>query len=463
MISRERLWAARMQRAARIGIALLLASSLQAQTNFPERVFPQSKTAIENTLKTMQSSLSGRLPTLDGFARPGEHPLDRYQRGFYQATFQVTSTASGGSLVRVSAKVTAWYNDAAASHSGYQALASNGRIEQDLLDQLAEQLAAGPNASPGAEEQDRAMVVSPAKPSPEPPATREPARSPAAAAGPAASSASSGNPPDASPSNSSGAQNKFSSSLNQSLEAQERASAKMAAQPNLEHADNSLQAEADSLSEILKNVSHPKNLVAVKKSGTAVVGSPSLTAKALFLASEHDEFEMLEFNRDWVHVRISGLARGWIWRNSLEMPEGIPDTEDQSGPAPASAADLFHVVREETSPFPGDWEPLRGKSVRILSVQKIDEASKDLGQQERLEYAKFLLDKSYAELTQKAQNVAGIVLIFDSADGGMIAATSSTLQQWKMGELTDAALWHKCFFDPPEIFDSTGAVASPSK
>ena len=101
MISQERLWVARMHGAVRIGVALLLASSIQAQTNFPERVFPQSKTAVENTLKTMQSTLSGRLPTLDGFARPGEHPLDRYQRGFYQATFQVTSTASGGSLVRV--------------------------------------------------------------------------------------------------------------------------------------------------------------------------------------------------------------------------------------------------------------------------------------------------------------------------------------------------------------------------
>jgi len=44
------------------------------------------------------------------------------------------------------------------------------------------------------------------------------------------------------------------------------------------------------------------------------------------------------------------------------------------------------------------------------------------------------------------------VLIFDSVDGGMIAATFPTVQQWKAGTLSDAALWHQCFFDPPETF-----------
>jgi len=57
-------------------------------------------------------------------------------------------------------------------------------------------------------------------------------------------------------------------------------------------------------------------------------------------------------------------------------------------------------------------------------------------------------------MVQKPQNLAGIVLIFDSADGGMIAVTVATLQQWRTGRLSDSALWRKCFFDPPEIFDS---------
>jgi hypothetical protein len=203
----------------------------------------------------------------------------------------------------------------------------------------------------------------------------------------------------------------------------------------------------------LKNTSHPRNLVAVKKSGTAIVPTPSLTAKPLFLASMHDEFEMLDFNADWVHVRISGLSRGWVWRNSVEMPEGIPDTAGSAAVAINTSADLFRVVREETAPFPGDWEPLRGKTVKIVSVQKVDEDSKNVGVPERLEFTKYLLQKDYAEIAEKKQELQGIVVIFDSADGGMIAATATALQQWRAGTLTDSALWHKCFFDPPETFD----------
>jgi hypothetical protein len=219
-----------------------------------------------------------------------------------------------------------------------------------------------------------------------------------------------------------------------------------------------LQAEAASLEEVLKNQAHPKNLVAIRKSGTPVVASPSLNGKTLFLASAHDEFEMLDFNADWVHVRISGLSRGWIWRTSLEMPEGISDIPPAGANAMPVAADLFQVTREETAPFPGDWEPLRGKSVKIISVQKIQENEKDSGARAKLEFAKSLLDKNYAELAAKSQELAGVVLIFDSVDGGMIAATLPTVQAWKAGTLSDAALWHQCFFDPPETF----SVSSPA-
>jgi len=49
------------------------------------------------------------------------------------------------------------------------------------------------------------------------------------------------------------------------------------------------------------------------------------------------------------------------------------------------------------------------------------------------------------------------VLIFDSVDGGLIAITMPTVQQWKAGKLTDAALWHRCYFDPPETFSVSGS------
>jgi len=44
------------------------------------------------------------------------------------------------------------------------------------------------------------------------------------------------------------------------------------------------------------------------------------------------------------------------------------------------------------------------------------------------------------------------VVIFDSDDGGMIAATVPTLRQWKAGALSDEALWRRCLFDPREAF-----------
>jgi hypothetical protein len=407
-------------------LALVVAPYVHAQVSPAEKSFPQSKSAVEKALKGLQSSLSGHLPTLDGFAQTGEHSLDRYQRAFFQTTVQVSSAPSGGSVVRVSARVTAWFNDPSGARSGYQVLPSNGRLEADLLDQLTEQLGQG-------------VPVSPVKPSG------------ALATKPIESTPNSTLPSAPSPPTP-------SFSVDQSLAAQERAGLKItgkaASDPN-----SALQAEADSLSEVLKSQGHPKNLVAVKKSGTPVVATPSLTAKPQFLASVHDEFEMLDFNRDWVHVRISGLSRGWIWRNSVEMPEGIADTDVPTASTQATAADLFRVSRDETAPFPGDWAPLRGKNVKIISVQKLDDAAKAGGPKEKLEYTKFLLDKNYAELV-KTQELAGMVVIFDSADGGMIAATVPTLQQWRAGTLTDSALWHKCFFDPPETFDSTGSSAS---
>ena len=419
-------------------LALVLVSCCRergyAQTNGLERTFPESKATVEQVLLGMQTVTGGRLPVLDGFATSAEHSLDHYQRGYYQSKFRVSSTPSGGSLVRISVQITAWYADPVAVHSGYQLLTSNGRLEADMLDQLADQL-----AGKAVEAKAASSTPAPAR-SVEPPDQPEPMISA---------------PEPRIPESSAG----LSSSLAQSLAEQAQQKNQVDKNKLANQAISSLQAEADSLEEILKNQAHPSDLVAVKKSGTPVVETPSLTAKTLFLASAHDEFEMLDFNSDWVHVRISGLSRGWIWRNSLEMPDSIPNADVPSSPVPA-AAELFHVTREEEALFPGDWGPLRGKTVKIFSVERINEAQKDAGPQLRLEFAKSVLDKDYAELAEKPQDLAGIVLIFDSADGGMIAATMPTLQQWKAGTLSDAALWHQCFFDPPEIFNASSLSSS---
>jgi hypothetical protein len=420
---------------ARSGILaalLFLAAISRAQTTPVERTFRAPKSAVEKALRQLQPSLSGHLPTLEGFAQVGEPPLSRYQRAFYQCTVQVSASAAGGSVVRVSAKVTAWYADANASRSGYQLVASNGRIENDVLDQLSEQLA---SISVGADEQ---------------PVASAPLAKPGTRDKPAISVPlpGSGTTRSFSPSLSHGSAASITPSRDQPLDTKFS-----------QKGTTDLQSEISSLGAVLKNQAHPRNLVAVKKSGTPVVGSPSLTGKTLFLASAQDEFEMLDYSADWVHVRISGPSRGWIWRTSLEMPEDIPDVPRSADASAPTAADLFRVSREETGQFPGDWEPLRGKNVKIISVQKVRENEPGGGANAKLAFAKSLLDQTYEELT-KSPDLSGLVLIFDSADGGMIAATLPTIQRWRAGTLNDAAMWHQCYFDPPETFTVPSAGGS---
>ena len=57
-----------------------------------------------------------------------------------------------------------------------------------------------------------------------------------------------------------------------------------------------------------------------------MLASPSQDAQVLFLAAAEDEFEILDSNPNWVHVRISGLSRGWIRRSSVEMPKAESDS-----------------------------------------------------------------------------------------------------------------------------------------
>jgi hypothetical protein len=215
-----------------------------------------------------------------------------------------------------------------------------------------------------------------------------------------------------------------------------------------------LTKEAKGLEEILRNQAHPNNLVAVKKSGTPVLVSPIEGAKVLFLATAEDEFEILDINASWVHVRISGLSRGWIRRSGLEIPGTFASDAKAGNESPPANTEYFQVKNEQIASFPGTWEPLRGKTVKILTVQKASGSASDTGSRAKLEFAKSLFDREYAELTQAPTSAAGVVLIFDSEDGGMAAATLPALQQWKAGTLSDQAFWRRCLFDPPESFIS---------
>ena len=408
-----------------IAVAMIASVSARpgsAQSVPYQRVFPQSKTVVEKRLKEMQSSSAGHLPALEGFTVPGDRPLDRFHRGYYQCAAQVSSTPSGGSMVRVNATITAWYTDPAAAKSGYQVLPSNGRLEADFLDRLQEALSGRASSS---------------SPTPAPNSLSSSPRNHS-------------NPPAGSPFN-----------LGDPLSLDHLSS--LATQKAVvdRHAEEQAK-EVKGLEEILRNQAHPGNLVAVKKKDTPVLANPIADAKLLFLASAEDEFEILDANPNWVHVRISGLSRGWIRRSSLEMPTADPgtqpaETEARSEPAHADPQP-FHVENEQVASFPGNWGPLLGKTVRMVTVQKASDNATATGPEAKLAFAKSLFDREYADLISTSSSVVGVVVIFDSEDGGMIAATVPALRQWKAGTLSDEAFWRRCFFDPREAF---GLPADP--
>jgi hypothetical protein len=421
-------------------LVLVMFTRLAAGQNPVERSFPQSRATIEKTLKGLQSAMGGRLPLLEGFTAPDKRPLDRFQRAYYQCTAEVRPTAAGGSLVRISAKISAWYSDPSGAKSGYQVLGSNGRLESDLLDQLSDALGSAAPASGAnsqalrAKEEQSKEAASKTQPGDvAAPGSLVSAPVPQIPQGGLAASAAA--PPKE--------EQNQSPSLRAETEAAER------------H-ERELGAEARNLEEILNNQAHPNNLVAVKKTGTAVVASPSADGKLLFAATLGDEFEILDEAPQWVHVRISGLSRGWIRRSSLQMPGDAAGESKIAEGGKADGGAAFHVGSEQFGAFPGDWAPLQGKTVKIISVQKASENGPNSGPRKKMEFTKALLAAEYDKVSSTAE---GIVVIFDSEDGGMIAATVPALGQWKTGALSDDAFWHQCFFDPPEILNSTPAAS----
>lgn len=392
----------------------VLASLCGFAQNAPaERRIAVSKAEVEKTLRSMQGEMAGRLPILEGFVAPADHPLEKYQRGYYQYVVSVKEINANHSDVRVEAKITAWYAGENASKSGYRVLVSNGRLESDLLDRLEEQL------------------------HPQAKASDSPANSQANSRSETNDSAPPRHP-------------EINPPLNSQLGARlptRAESAAIASEQNDQHTQGLLREEK-SLEEILQNQARPNNLVAVKKSQTPVYARPLETSKVLFLADAEDEFQEVEQSGLWVHVQISGISRGWIRRSQVELPSEIANNssaEEKSGEKV-----LFRQTREETSVFPGNWEPLQGKQVKIVWVQPSGLEKAD--QESRLSFAKQIFRKQYPELTKTVPSVAGVVVVFDSQDGGMAAATVATLQQWQAGHLTDEAFWKRCWLDPADAF-----------
>jgi hypothetical protein len=393
-------------------VVALAATASWAQTAAVSRTLPVSKAQLEKALRSLPAYPSGKLPIVDGFvnATP-EQSLDRYKRAYYQYSLQTKATGANQVEVRVTAKITAWYTSDDPARSGYRVLTSNGRLESDLFDRLGEALnlksasAQAPNDTAG----DHRLPDAPA-----------PALS---------SSTLFGTKPGVVAS---------------------RKTAKPVA-PQDEHRIEQLRQEKKNLEEILQQQTRPNNLAVVRASQTAILQQPMDSSGLVMLAEAEDEFQVLGRAGEWVHVQVSGLSRGWVKASLLDLPPTVAS----AAPSNNLSADIddptFTQTKEETSTFPGTWDELRGKKVKIIWV-RAGEAQDPDAQSRRLTVAKSVFRKAYPELSQNTSGLAGVVVVFDAQDGGMAAATMATLEQWNAGHLTDKAFWKRCWFDPADAF-----------
>src|ERR1700674_52347 len=273
-------------------LSLLLTAAVLPQAVPYARSFAKSAEEVEGALKDLQAYSGQKLPIVDGFVATGDKPLNQYERAFYQFSIDVLPGTAGGTIVRVTAKITSWYADKDPAKSGYQVLPSNGRLELDLLDRLEEKFGVK-TASSIARAISNSTINAP-KP-------KIDLGGVPGAAIPAGANASA---------DSGGARNDELGSLRAKRETEEKRMQER-------------RAECKSLQGAGKNQAHPLNLVVVKKSGTAVVAKPTEGARVLFTAAAEDEFEFIEAEGEWIHVQISGASRGYIRRSSLELPEFI--------------------------------------------------------------------------------------------------------------------------------------------
>jgi hypothetical protein len=390
-------------------LACCVVSCLSARA-FPQdsvyqRAFPVSPTEAKAAVQRESVTSKGRLPTLDGFVQQTDVPLDRYDKGYYDCSFQITAAPGGGVTIRVSAKVTAWLTDPDPNRSGYRVLNSNGRLESDILDRIAERLSL----------------------SMPPPAPAEKSSAPATAK----------------------LNLRIADKPGAALPPGTTLESVRALRDADEKRSQDLAKYVANLEEIRRNQSRPSDLAAVKKSGSPIYSKPSESSQVLMKAEAQDEFQVVGMDGPWVHVQISGVSRGWMYRSQLEMPSGFtpPTVPGETKPW---GNGTFKVAKEETSPFSGSWAPLKGKSVRIEWVEPKNPAV-TTSREEKLAFAKSVFLRTSENLPASAQ-ADGIVVVFDSADGGQIAASLTSVKALSNHILTEDAFWHQCVLDPRDSF-----------
>lgn len=409
-------------RAASLGVFLLLLATgvfrVHGQAVRYARSYPKSKAEVDQALKDLQAYSGQKLPILDGFVAPTSKPLAQYERGFYQFNIELLPGDSGGTIVRLAAKITAWYADRDVAKSGYEVLASNGRLELDLLDRLQEKLTGKPVDPPAT------LASNVQSPHPKLDLSGVPS-----AGIPATPSSEIAKTPD-----------EVAALRNQRVLEERRV--------------QQLTAELNNLKEIQHNQAHPRDLISVMKSGTPVYAKASEQSRVLFQAAANDEFEFLDSQNGWIHISISGDSRGYIRQNAVLLPEMIASKMTQENRGLEEKFPGFQIEQQEITSFPSDWPALKGKLVKIYTIRPISQDPKESGPAVRVKYSLALFEQGLKEASSVTPAPEGVVVIFDAADGGIASATLDAIKKYVAGSLTRDAFWSQSSLDPPEAFQS---------
>ena len=422
-----RLWLAVLLLALMVMGTISLPSLASAQAIPYARTFAKSKQDVDAALKEMQAYSGQKLPIVDGFVAVGQQPLDRYERAFYQFSIELIADTPQSTVVKLTAKITAWYADPDPSKSDYQVLPSNGRLELDFLDRLSEKFGT------------KAVIYIP--------------RSSLQAPRPKIDFA--GNPlPESSATLGNGTSNSAGASTGSPVSDPNNTAALKAERENEQKHMLELKAQLEGLQEIQHNQAHPRNLVIVSKSGVPVFARPAEGSKVLFTASADDEFEFIEVEGEWFHVQIAGASRGWIRRSQAESMEPRWNVAAPQAKAEAESGPTFKVTREDSGPFPGDWAPLKNATVKIFWVQPAGAPTSSTSASEKREFTKSLFERAWNDAKHSQSSMAGVVVVFDTPDGGQISTTMAILQNWVERKIGEPQLWKQSSVDPPELFSA---------
>jgi hypothetical protein len=432
-------------------LILPAAKSTPAQTIPVERSYAHSLDEVQRALQELDVDAASRLPFLDGFVRASANSLDHLENPRYVLRSDVLRVGPTESIVRISAKITAWYQSADASHSEYRAIPSNGRLESDFLDRLTARLDPVSNAHA---ETSADAPPPPDRPAPTPTSRPRPAISTDTSAG--ATHAAAAKPSD----NGSDLATQIAV-----IRGQRKAS---------EATTRGLNAQIEKLQAAANARAHQTGLAVVRRAHTPVFEKADETSHILLHANAEDEFSVIEVRgaaegaaNAWVHVQLEDGKQGWLRAGQLETAADAAQADAaMQGRTHDSAADAddresvaggthFAPASEEIKTFSGDWAALKGKPVLFVFAQSNGPLSGSALVHSQLAFAKQTFESGLNEAVHSQESLAGVVVVFLGPKGGIAAATLPDIRRWRDGIISDKLFLARCSLDPATSFRDT--------